>query len=191
MQKKVLFLCIITTYLNVYSLKRTYSNHDISAFNQNSNFEKKCRQLKYINPIKSLRFETIIDNDTNKPSRQKDTINSTINYTEDDETFFCGGPSFYHAEFPGGDDSLLSFFEKHLIFPCDTSVKGSFTCHIRFKITIEGKVDCITLSETSGHKEMDLEAIRVIALMPKWEPAKKLNNQPFDYFYTFPITFEN
>lgn len=58
---------------------------------------------------------------------------------------------------------------------------------VKFIINKNGEVsDPVILK--SGGEPFDKEAIRVINMMPKWEPGEN-NGQPVDSYFTIPITF--
>ena len=91
-------------------------------------------------------------------------------------------------EFPGGIDGLMTFLMENIHYP-----------EAAFKAGTEGRVLVQFIVETDGvitnanvvkkvSDELDAEAIRVVASMPKWKPGKQ-NGKAVRVKYTIPITF--
>ncbi len=91
--------------------------------------------------------------------------------------------------FPGGIDSMYAFIEKNTNYP--SLVQDSLNeikVMVRFAIMKDGSVDkCKVLSKTP--KEFNDEALRVLKLMPKWEPGK-MNGRSVVFYFTLPILFK-
>lgn len=90
-------------------------------------------------------------------------------------------------QFPGGIDSLFRFISRNLKYP----VRG---CHdiqgratIRFVVTKEGKIENPVILRSLDYY-MDEEALRVIRMMPDWEPAVH-NSKKVDCYFIIPIVF--
>lgn len=91
------------------------------------------------------------------------------------------------AEYPGGQDSLLSFiknkFNKQLINTHVTLAKQ--LAEVKLTIDKKGKVTHPTI--TKGlNTELDEELLRVLLLMPKWKPAT-INGEKVAKEVTLPI----
>lgn len=75
-------------------------------------------------------------------------------------------------EFPGGGNSMINFINKNRKYPqeaYDSGIEGKVTCS--FIVYPDGKINNIQILrgvETS----LNHEAIRIIALMPRWTPGK-------------------
>ena len=93
--------------------------------------------------------------------------------------------STYH----GGKDALYKFLGKNLQYP-DEAFKNKImgTVIIEFKITVDGGVADIRLVK-SVEKSLDKEALRVVGLMPDWEPAM-LGGIPTNSYKKLPIVFK-
>lgn len=93
------------------------------------------------------------------------------------------------AAFPGGQANLIRYLSSKLIYPKrprENGIQG--TVDVEFVICEDGKV--CNLHVTKGtDKELDAEALRVLAQMPKWKPAEQ-NNKIVPCYYTIPITFQ-
>lgn len=93
------------------------------------------------------------------------------------------------ASFPGGRDALIAYLQEKLQYPGRAKKNG-----------IQGRVVCTFFVETDGSiedvrvlqgvsEELDEEAVRVIEVMPKWEPARR-GDKKVRISYTLPITFK-
>jgi protein TonB len=95
---------------------------------------------------------------------------------------------YEHApSFPGGN--ILQFIQENLHYPEEAA-----------KDSIEGRVVVTFIVETDGsisnievvrgiHPLLDKEAIRVMGLMPKWNPAMN-NDTPIRVKTSLPVTFK-
>jgi TonB family protein len=91
--------------------------------------------------------------------------------------------------FPGGDQALLKFIDSNRKYPQTAKDKNiSGTVKVRFQVTETGKVDKISVM-SSVDPALDAEALRIVSLMPQWQPGK-LQGKPVIVFYTIPVTFK-
>ena len=90
-------------------------------------------------------------------------------------------------QFPGGNDSLLSYISKNLKWPnIDADVQGKVI--VRFVVNIDSSISDIEILR-SLDPLFDAEAIRVIKTFPKFIPGKQ-NGKAVNCWYTIPITFK-
>ncbi|MDR1793074.1 MAG: energy transducer TonB [Bacteroidales bacterium] len=76
------------------------------------------------------------------------------------------------AEFPGGESAKENFLRKNLKYPRKAlRQKAQGTVTVNFIIETDGSVTNVFVQKSSGNKELDNEAIRVVKMMPKWLPA--------------------
>jgi TonB family protein len=76
------------------------------------------------------------------------------------------------AEFPGGNNALIEFFQENLEYPLEAyeqGIQGRAVC--LFVVNQDGSISHVQISESAGDDRLDQEAIRVIQSMPKWKPA--------------------
>ena len=106
--------------------------------------------------------------------------------------------------FPGGERALLEFIRNNLRMPIEAAEAGiqgrivitfiiekNGSC-TRFKIVKRDLKDKNGNPPTYGSKLLNLceqEALRVLRLMPRWEPGKQ-NGEPVRVKYTVPIKFD-
>jgi TonB family protein len=91
--------------------------------------------------------------------------------------------------FPGGDEELMKFLVNNIRYPRqlrDIDVEG--TAIIRFVVEKDGSLSNTEVIR-SPHKLLSNEAIQVIKLMPKWNPAQK-DGKNVRVYFTQPILFQ-
>ena len=89
-------------------------------------------------------------------------------------------------EFPGGPDSLKSFLRQNLKWPIEYGCWNG-TVLVEFIVEVDGSITHPRV-EVSLYKDFDEEALRVVKLMPKWEPARA-QGKPVRCYYKIPVTF--
>ncbi len=78
------------------------------------------------------------------------------------------------AKFPGGDVAYRNFLQRNLKIP-DSAVDIKGTVIVEFTIDTTGKVtNAKIMSIPLGHG-LESEVLRVVNLLPSWEPARKNN----------------
>ena len=91
-------------------------------------------------------------------------------------------------QFPGGEDSLISFLKNNLRYPQEAKlawIQGRV--FIGFLIDYTGKVKDVNV--LSGvNSQLDDEALRVVHMMPDWIPGK-IGETNVDTRYILPIEF--
>ncbi len=94
-------------------------------------------------------------------------------------------------EFIGGPMAMLKFIQKEIVYPRSAKEAGlQGKCFLKFVVLPNGKLANLQIIKgVPGCTECDREAIRVIQLMPQWEPAKK-NGKQVSCFFNLPINFQ-
>ena len=90
--------------------------------------------------------------------------------------------------FPGGTAALMEFLSENTTYPEQAEkegIQGRVVC--KFTIDEDGSVSDIRVVE-SAHPLLDSAAVKVISIMPKWNPMKT-NGETNEMTYTLPITF--
>lgn len=94
-------------------------------------------------------------------------------------------------KYEGGQYALMHFIGENLQIPED-AIKPCAQQKIRvvcsFIIEIDGSISDATVVRSSGIESVDREALRVVGLLDKWNPAI-MNNEPVRYRYYLPIRF--
>ena len=89
---------------------------------------------------------------------------------------------------PGGGPGLMQFLGEHIHYPAiaeENGIQGRVVC--QFVVERDGSISNITVMR-SVDPSLDKEAVRVLKLMPKWNPGKQ-NGQPIRVNYTVPVQF--
>lgn len=91
-------------------------------------------------------------------------------------------------QYPGGEDSLISFLKNNLRYPQEAKlawIQGRV--FVGFLIDYTGKIKDIKV--LSGvNQQLDDEALRVVHMMPEWIPGK-IGETNVDTRYILPIEF--
>jgi protein TonB len=93
------------------------------------------------------------------------------------------------ASFPGGEKALQNFIISNIKYPetCrENKIQGKVI--IDFTVTKTGKIENIYVS-LGANPELDKEGMRVIGLMPDWNPGK-LNGKAVDTKLSMPFNFK-
>ena len=91
-------------------------------------------------------------------------------------------------EFPGGETERNKFLSENIVYPTSIAQKGyQGTVYVSFVIESDGKVTEIRLLRGSA-AELNEEALRGVALMPKWIPGTR-KGKPVRVSFNMPIYF--
>ena len=88
-------------------------------------------------------------------------------------------------EFPGGNKALLKFIAKNLKYP---NPEVHAKVYVRFVVSAEGYVKNIEIVR-GVDKRLDIEAVRVVSILPRWTPGKQ-DGKAVDVYYTVPVNFQ-
>lgn len=93
-----------------------------------------------------------------------------------------------NAQFPGGDEACYQWLAKNLKYP-EEAVKNKVQGRVFVQFVVE-KDGTITQAEVkrSPNDLLSEEALRVVKLMPKWEPGK-VGGKPVRSVFNLPISF--
>ena len=91
-------------------------------------------------------------------------------------------------EFPGGIEALMSFISQNLSYPA-LAVQNGWQGRVTLSFIVEkdGSISDIK-EEMSPHSVLTEEAIRVVKMLPQWEPGYA-NGQPVRVRFLIPLTF--
>lgn len=165
----------------------------VHAFNQPSSLRKRIIHFKHQNKfnmkhlllipaVAALAFATTSMVASPASSKEKTRVETTIETSGHDETT--------EPEYPGGKEGLMNYFMTNLKYPEaleKSNVEGKV--FIKFTIAASGLVENIQIARSSGYKDMDAEAIRVVNNMQKWTPGTK-NGEKVATEMTIPIIFK-
>jgi TonB family protein len=82
--------------------------------------------------------------------------------------------------FRGGEKELFKFIDENIKHSKEQKNKGVVGITIvRFQVDSIGRISEVTVRQSSGYQELDIEAIRIVSIMPSWisaiENGKRLN----------------
>lgn len=111
-------------------------------------------------------------------SSQKDTADQEKPYT-----YVQQMPAF-----PGGINALMKFLSDNIKYPEQAIKEGkNGTVVVRFVVDQNGNIQNPEILRQVC-KELDEEAIRVVSLMPRWEPGKE-HGKTVSVYFVLPIKF--
>ena len=139
-------------------------------------------------------FITLISIGQNMEIREISTTTETVATTpestaanQDDEIFTVVNEM---PMYPGGSAAMEKFIQTNLVFPKTALEKNiNSRCFIKITIKSDGSVyEPKVLKGVANCPECDVEALRVISIMPKWSPGKQ-SGKAVSVFYNLPINF--
>lgn len=93
------------------------------------------------------------------------------------------------SQFPGGENAMMRWLSENVIYPEAAQKNGAQgRVIVRFVVEKDGSISSPSIMK-GVDKDLDREALRVVGMMPKWEPGKN-NGKPVRSYYTLPITFK-
>lgn len=97
-------------------------------------------------------------------------------------------------EFPGGQAKLFRFIYDNLQYPMLEAAQrhqGRTIC--QFVVERDGSISGVEVVRSSGYEALDNEAVRIMNMMPKWNPGGFLKGGELEtrrIKYTIPVTFK-
>ena len=90
----------------------------------------------------------------------------------------------------GAPNNFSQWVNAHLVYPERSRVARS-EGEVRLKFTIEksGKLEDVSVIESSGDPLLDAEAFRVVSSSPDWKPGA-FHGKPVKVTFTFPVIFQ-
>ena len=122
-------------------------------------------------------------------AQQPDTLRMDTITEEELETELFGCIVETLPSFPGGERKLFEFIGKNVVYPkeaIDAGVEGQV--FVEFFVEKDGSITVGKVLKGIGYG-CDEEALRVIGLMPKWEPGSQRGKR-VRVRHTLPITFK-
>jgi TonB family protein len=91
-------------------------------------------------------------------------------------------------EFPGGEEALMGYLDSNVSYPTEAINKGiEGTVYVTFVVDKSGEIRNAEILRGIG-TECDEDALRVIHLMPNWQPGRH-QRMNVNVQYTLPIKF--
>lgn len=95
-----------------------------------------------------------------------------------------------YPRFKGKDGNAFSeWVNERLVYP-ETAIRKGIegVVKVQFTIDTDGTVKDVKVIG-SADSSLDIEAVRVVSMSPKWKPGKK-DGKPVSVTYTFPVVFQ-
>lgn len=93
-------------------------------------------------------------------------------------------------EFPGGNQERIKFLNENIKYPKEAMIAGiTGKVIVSFLVKEDGSLTDVKIEKGIGGK-CDQEAIRIVQLMPNWNPAMQ-NGQPIETRLEMPIQFNH
>jgi TonB family protein len=90
--------------------------------------------------------------------------------------------------YPGGDEARIKFFTENIKYPQEARQKGiTGTVFVTYIVEEDGSVTNVKILRGIG-SGCDEEALRVVSLMPKWNPGMQ-RGKPVRTQFNIPIKF--
>ncbi len=123
-----------------------------------------------------LTISAFCQNHDNTTSNKNDSV---FNYNDVEDK----------PEFPGGQGKMMEFVSKNLKYP-EKAKANNITgeVQVQFVVGKTGYIENVKVMK-SAYPLLDSEAVRVIKLMPRWEPGK-LKGENVKVLFHFPLSFK-
>ncbi len=79
--------------------------------------------------------------------------------------------SIQKPQFPGGKDSLTSFFNRNFKYEHESLCNYPSAVYVEFTVEEDGEITNIKYLRPFEHYTLYAETLRVLKCMPKWNPA--------------------
>ena len=123
----------------------------------------------------------------NSAASTPSVIVTTIPTTDTSETY----PVFEQPpRFPGGEEKMAKFLDENLKYPPSEKEKEiQGYVFVSFIVGVDGKIsDAKVIKGVKAGPCLDQEALRLVSLMPNWEPGKR-NGKSVKVAWILPFRF--
>ncbi len=171
----------ITTTLNYPPLKKRFMMMNTT---KKASLARTMISMLTIVPLFAVAFFVQSCSEQPKGETGPDAMQAEVDYTYD--VIYTVADEF--PVFPGGETARQQFMSEHLRYPLEAMQEGlQGTVFVAFVVRYDGRItDAEVLRGVSP--EIDEEAIRVVNLMPDWEPAIR-RDEPVSVRFNMPIRF--
>ena len=114
------------------------------------------------------------------------SVSSTATTLSDSDDVFKSAA--HMPSFPGGDAALMRFIYDNLRWPQTYGcIQGKVV--VQFVVEKDGSVGEVKVAR-GFDPDFDKEAVRVVKMLPKFEPGRNAVGEPVKVWYVVPITFK-
>ncbi len=115
------------------------------------------------------------------------TEDITVDLKDDIDTIYTKAP--VNPSFPGGMNAMYSFLQENLTYP-EEERKAGIHGNVFISFVVKADGDITDIEVVRGVSPgLDKEALRVVGLMPDWEPGKLENGEAVNVRFNLPIRF--
>ena len=140
----------------------------------------------YLEHADILRGGVITYQMQSEPNRQRGIYSVPYSFSN---SLILWEPYEHQPSFPGGASALLSFLQDNVHYP-EEALKDSIQGKVVVTFIIEKDGSISNAQVVRGvHPLLDKEAVRVVGLMPKWNPAMS-NGDYLRVKYSVPVVFK-
>lgn len=108
---------------------------------------------------------------------------------QEDNTIYTTANVQQQAEFPGGTAAMYKWINENIRYPDVAREQGiSGKVYVKFVVEKNGAISDIKITKSPA-PSLEKEVIRILNLMPKWNPAKQNGNSVRVYF-NMPVDFK-
>lgn len=161
-------------------------------------FDTSVLEHKYVNGnIQSKMYYTLdgkmlrklnYERDTLISSQRWDTSGVEIAYVPDKTDSFTNQIYWYIEQMPAFPYDMAKYLRANMVYPRKAQrQKVSGRVVVKFVIDEEGRIDDVHVVN-SVSPELDAEAVRVVANMPRWKPGRE-NGERVRVYFNLPIQF--
>jgi protein TonB len=95
------------------------------------------------------------------------------------------------AEFKGGLEAMRKFLRRNFKYPRNAQKMGiTGRVYVRFVVRKNGAIEDVTVQKGMANcNECNEEALRIVRMMPAWEPAEQ-NGNAVNVYFSLPIIFQ-
>ena len=129
--------------------------------------------------------------DVEMSAAKTESLSADIKSEKSNETVAPSAVPEKNAQFKGGPNAMMSYIAQNTKYPqqcVDESVEGRVL--INFIITKEGLVKDAAVMKSSGNKQLDDEALRVVSGMPAFIPAVDKDGNNVQVNFALPVVFK-
>jgi protein TonB len=156
--------------------------------------EEKPPVMDTLQKVKNIGDEDIEGEDVDRPIN--DTVGSWRAKVQvqappptEDNTIYTTANVQQQAEYPGGQAAMYKWINENIRYPDVAREQGiSGKVYVKFVVEKDGSISDIKIVKSPA-PSLEKEVIRVLNLMPKWNPAKQ-NGKAVRVYFNMPVDFK-
>ena len=131
--------------------------------------------------------EQLAENNSEAKIIATEDIKTDVQQSKD--SIYEAGDVEVMPQFPGGDEAMMKFIQENTVYPENAKKNGiGGKTFVSFTIEKDGSITGIKITKSLS-PECDREALRVLRLMPNWQPGI-YHDEPCRTKVQIPIVFK-